>query len=171
MMVTRRIVTICFFRLLECQTAAVQQAAMRLRDVSEKNALPNTIVWASCIHGISCFQSGDFEAARSHFREVAEKRHIFHPQAALLGVAGLALTCEAMGRQGEADEVLGLLQEFAREGGEAASLAVADSCRARVALWRGDLGTAVRLLPPTCPPPDAAAMIYFVDQHTLLRKH
>jgi LuxR family maltose regulon positive regulatory protein len=163
LMVTRRITAIGFLRLLACQTAAVQQAAMRLKDVSEKNTLPNTLVWASYIHGISCFQSGEFESARSHFREVVEKRHIFHRQAALLGVAGLAITCVAMGRQGEADEVLGLLQEFAREGGEAASLAIADSCRARVALWRGDLGTAVRLLPPTWECSDAAAMIYFVE--------
>ncbi len=169
MMVTRRIVTIGFLQLLACQPAAVQQAATRLRDAAEKNSLPNTIVWSSCIHGISCFQSGDFESARSHFMEVAEKRHIFHRQAAVLGLAGLALTCEAMGRQGEADEVLDLLQEFAREDGEAASFAVADSSRARVALWRGDLGTAVRLLPPQQGTPDPAAMIYFVEVPCLTR--
>ncbi len=163
LMVTRRIAAICVIRLLACQTAAAQQATMRLRDVAESNALPNTVLWASFFHGVSCFQSGKFESARSHFREATEKRHMFYRQAALSGLAGLALICEAMGRQGEADDALGLLQEFAREGGEAVSLAIADSCRARVALWRGDLGTAVRLLPPTWGSPDAAAMIYFVE--------
>ncbi|MFT5041980.1 MAG: LuxR family maltose regulon positive regulatory protein [Hyphomicrobiaceae bacterium] len=163
LLVTRWLAATCTLRILACQPAAAQQAAMRIRDVAERNGLPNTVVWASFYQGVPCFQSGEFEAARSHYREVAEKRHFFHRQAALLGIAGLALSCEAMGRHDEADEALDLLQEFAREGGEAASLALADSCRARVALWRGELSTAVRLLPPQQGTPDPADMSYFVE--------
>ena len=163
LMVARRISTICFLHLMACQTAALQQATMRLRAVSEKNALGFTGVWATFIHAISCFESGEFEAARSHFREVTEQRHIFQLQFGMIGLTGLILTCEAMGHQGEADEMLDLLQEFAGEGGGVQSIAIAASCRARVALWRGELGTAIRLLPPTLGPADAAALIYFVE--------
>ena len=67
MMVTRRLATIAFLRLIANQTAAAQQAAMRLGDAAKKSMLPNTMVWPSYLHGVSSFQCGDFEAARSHF--------------------------------------------------------------------------------------------------------
>ena len=163
MMVTRRIATIGFIHLLSCQTAAVRQAAMRLRDAAEKSMLPNTVVWSCYVHGVSCFQSGDFEAAQSHLREVAEQRHILHHHAARSGLAWLALTHEAMEQRDEADGILDLLQEFVRESGDPAGLAIADASRARIALWRGEMEIAARLLPPGTGTPDAAAMVFFME--------
>jgi LuxR family maltose regulon positive regulatory protein len=68
-----------------------------------------------------------------------------------------------MGRRNEVDQTLDLLQEFVRESGDLVSLAIADSCRARVALWRGDPVRASRLLPPHPGTPDPAAMVFFVE--------
>ena len=163
MMVTRRIATIGFIHLLSCQSAAVRQAAMRLRDAAEKSMLPNTVVWSCYIHGVSCFQSGDFEAAQSYLREVSEQRHILHHHAARSGLAWLALTHEAMEQRDEADDILDLLQEFVRESGDPAGLAIADASRARIALWRGEMEIAARLLPPGMGTPDAAAMVFFME--------
>ena len=77
------------------------------------------------------------------FLFAAEKRDICHRKIAVDALAGLVLTYHAMQRPDDAVDTLNLFMKFARGTADPENVAVAESCRARLALMLGDLKSAI----------------------------
>ena len=117
--------------------------AQRLQLVASKISIRNTEAWASYMQACSYLHAGEFEAASGHFADVAKLRYVLEPRAAVDALAGLALSQQLGQFEAEADETVELLQGFSQDLNERLYLSVANSCRARLCLLRGDLTPAL----------------------------
>mgnify|MGYP000022356635 FL=1 len=95
-------------------------------------------LWGRLLVGIASFHAYRFDDAIREFTKIADNRYFIEKRASLDAMAGLAL-CHAM--QGNSDRAEASVDEllgFANEGWAEEHLQAAESCRARVALLRGD---------------------------------
>jgi LuxR family maltose regulon positive regulatory protein len=113
-----------------------------MHTVARHNHNKYTEVWGSYMQGSTFLQAHDLEKAVDHFATVAEQRYIFHIRAAVDALAALSLTRQLMHEPDAAADSLDQLVSFAREKGDPSYIAVADSCRARISLLKGDLPAA-----------------------------
>ena len=84
-------------------------------------------------------------------------------------LAGLALTQALSGQASEADKTLKQLEAFARERGETEYLTVADSCRARVQLLRGELAPAAQWARSLSPSPTPDELFTWLEVPSITR--
>jgi LuxR family maltose regulon positive regulatory protein len=102
-----------------------------------------TEAWSYYMQAAADLHMGKLEAAARGFARAADLRYVLEPMASVDALAGLALTQQLLGLNDEAQATASLLQEFAQGLNERHFLTVAHSCRARLALLRGDLESAV----------------------------
>ena len=88
--------------------------------------------------GCCALQVYDLNAADRYLDLVATNRYIHHTMAAVSGMAGLAWAHQAMQRADRADDVLRDIVALTQETRNPQDLTIADSCRARICLMRGD---------------------------------
>jgi LuxR family maltose regulon positive regulatory protein len=108
-------------------------------------------------------QSYRLDEALQGFRFAAEEREILHRKAAVETLAGLVLTYQAMQRTDDALDAVKQLLEFAQETAEPEHIAVAESCRARLALLRGDLQSANRWAQSFDAEPHAPGALFWLE--------
>ena len=113
-------------------------AAKRMRLAAIDSRIRNHEAWADYFEGFAHLQANELDSAALHFGRTVEKRYIHETRAAIDAFAGLALAQQLMGRQDEAQDTLGLLQQWTVELNDPECLAVADSCNARLSILRGD---------------------------------
>jgi LuxR family maltose regulon positive regulatory protein len=98
--------------------------------------------WLGRVH----YEWNHLEAAREHYAAAVARRDRTHFYPLRGSLQGLALTCQAMGRSGEAVELADSLVELALATRDGEAEENARAFRARLALLQGDLATAVRWL-------------------------
>jgi len=135
---------LCFIHMLDGECLQAFQQGLRLREVSRP--YPNVFAetWGMYAQGNASFQMFDLDAARHHLGLVAENRYWANPRAAVDAMAGLAITCQFMGKPDEADEAMKLAKEYAQWTKNPGHLEVVRSSLARLALLREDLDSALR---------------------------
>ena len=144
MILSRLTFGLCFIHMLDGECLQAFQEGLRLREVCRSNHLVFAKTWAMYVQGNASFQMFDLDAAQHHFSLVVENRYIKNPRAAVDAMAGLAITCQLMGKPDEADETIRLAQEYAEWSKYPGHLEIVRSCQARLALLRGDLDSASR---------------------------
>ena len=117
--------------------------AARLRTVAQRSGIAYTDAWSSYMEACALLHANDLNQAQAHFAKAVKQRYILHSRAAVDALAGLALTRQLQGQAQPAAEILEMLQTFALELSDGQYLAVADSCKARLALLGGDLESAI----------------------------
>ena len=132
-----------FIHLLAGDLTEARLEAERLQHVARKNHLPNAEGWGSYLEACAQLHAHQLESAVNAFVGAAAHRYVLETRAAVDALAGLALTHQLMGRHERASDALDVVQEFAHETNDALTLSVAHSARARVALLRGDLPSAL----------------------------
>ena len=140
---SRLVAGLFFIHLLSGNLFLARTEAERLRTVAKRSDITYTDAWSSYMEACSHFHANEPEKALTHFAEAARQRYILHARAAVDALAGLALTQQFMQQVDAAAESLDLLQTFSLELSDSQYLSVAHSCRARVALLRGDLTSAL----------------------------
>jgi LuxR family maltose regulon positive regulatory protein len=140
---SRLVAGLYFVRQLSGHLVPARSVAQRLRAVARKSRIAYTDAWSWYMEAVTCLQAGDLKPAEELFTAAAGQRYILHSRAAVDALAGLALTRQLAGRADAAEESVTQLQAFALELGDSQYQAVADSCRARLALLRGDPAWAV----------------------------
>jgi LuxR family maltose regulon positive regulatory protein len=115
----------------------------RIQRVARKNHLPNAEGWGSYLEACAQLHAHQLESALNALVGAAAHRYALETRAAVDALAGLALIHQLMGRHERASDALGVLQAFAHETNDALTLSVAHSARARIALLRGDLPSAL----------------------------
>ena len=140
---SRLVAGLFFIHHLSGNLVRARTEAQRLRTVAEKSGIVYTLAWSEFMEACTYLHAHDLEPALKHMDLAVRQRYILHTRAAVDALAGLALTQQLLGRQDEAAATLDMLQSFTLELGEAQYLAVADACRSRLALLRGDLAPAL----------------------------
>jgi LuxR family maltose regulon positive regulatory protein len=163
MMISRQIATISFIHLIAGELEPSAQAAQQLRGVAQHREFIYTDLWGAYLQGSCNFQRFDLEAANIHLASVAEKKYLFHPRGVIDCLAGLAITHWAMQRTDESEITLQEQSFFAQQSGDLYNLVLANSCRARLALLRGDLESAGRWLQAFDETPNVFSMLFFME--------
>ena len=163
MMLSRLTFGLCFIHMLNGEWLQAFQEGLRLGEVSRSNRLAFAETWAMYVQGNASFQMFDLDAARHHFSLVVENRYIANHRAAVDAMAGLAITCQFMGKPDEADETIRLAQEYAKWTKAPGHLEIVRSCQARLALLRGDLDSASRWQRALSETPGNLMMLFFLE--------
>jgi LuxR family maltose regulon positive regulatory protein len=143
---TRWLVTSVYVQIIAGRLAEAEVASRRLEDVASAGRCAYALVWSRYLAGLVALLRNDLEEAIQQFSKSVGQRYIQQLRAAVDSMAGLAYAWEALGRPGEADAAAALLSDYAREREDPDSTTVADACRARLALMRGDVESAVQWL-------------------------
>ena len=143
--------------------------ARRLLDVAREGRLRNTEGWAWHLGALTHLHTLELEEAADHFARAAERRYVLETVASVDSLAGRALTQQLLGRSDEAEETVERLEEFARERDDPGSLSVARSCRARLALLRGERDAAAQWARSFNEAPEPASLFVWVEVPSLTR--
>jgi LuxR family maltose regulon positive regulatory protein len=168
-LLSRLLAVPAMIHLLSGETIAAAGAARRFRYMFERTEIPAAEAWAHYLYGISNLQSGKLDEAREAFGFAADRRAVLHLQAALDAQAALVLANEAAGRSDDATRALDRLFRFAAETNGGQGVLMADSCRARLALLRGDSRSALEWARSTHPDVDVPGMVFWVEVPTVTR--
>ena len=141
--VSRLIAGIAFISQTAGDLDRVKIEARRLRSVAGTSGIAYTEAIGTYIEAWADLQAFDLEQASRNFADAARQRHILHTRSAIDALAGLALTRQLMRRPDDSEQALERLQSFALDLRDPVFLPVASSCRARLALLRGDETSAV----------------------------
>jgi LuxR family maltose regulon positive regulatory protein len=116
-----------------------ETAALQLKKVSQESGLTYADSWSDWMQACCFFHAYDLDKARKHFSAALEHKYIMHTSQAVNCLAGLALTCQAAGREDEATTVTDEMMEFALETKDPNGLVIARSAKARLSTIRGNL--------------------------------
>ena len=136
-------IALAVVHLLGGELARARSAAQRLLSLATESGAANLKIWADYLLACSYRHSGELDGAVRHFAFASSQLRWLWPRRAVDALAGLALAHQLNGRSEEAAEVVSRLRDFATETGDASCQSVTDSCRARIALLRGDRARAV----------------------------
>lgn len=129
-------------------------AAEQLLQLAESRKLMVAAAWGHYILGYAAYERNQLAQARTHFEMVSAQRYFANARAVCEGLAGLALTYQALGQTTEAAKTLQDLHAFALATEDAERIRFAQGLAARLALERGDLDAAKALYPCLTAPPE-----------------
>ena len=138
-------------------------AARKMRSVAKEGGNTEIVAWSDYLLAIAQFQTYRLEEALQSFRLAAEHREIMHRKAAVEAMVGLVLTYQTMQRTDEAADAMKDLLEFARWTADQENVSVAESCRIRLSLLRGDLKSADHWVQPFDAEPHAPSALFWLE--------
>jgi LuxR family maltose regulon positive regulatory protein len=143
--------------------------ALHLREVAERDRIRNTESWGWYLGACAHLHAHDLGPAADHFARAAAQRYVLETRAGVDSLAALALTQQLLGRPSDAEETAGRLDGFARALTDPECLAVARSCRARLALLQGKGDPALRWARSCDESPAPATLFLWVEVPCLTR--
>ena len=120
------------------------QVLHQLQQVADKARLTVSMVIANWLLGRISYEWNQLETAGKHLAEVFENRYGGHYGMVYDSSISLALTYQAQGESGKAEETLDALRKFSLDIGIVERLNDLDSISARLAILNGDLQSALR---------------------------
>ena len=135
---SRLIGGLLFLNIMSADLVEGRMEAERFHALARDSQIPYTEAWGRYMEGCTGLHGLDMAQAVLHFTASSQHRYILHTRAALDGMAGLALAYQMRGETEEAEKAAEKLEAFAQELREPVHLAVAQACRVRIALLRGD---------------------------------
>jgi len=111
----------------------------------ENSQLYLTRAWAHYLLGFLRYEWNQIEEAIYHFNKAMDIRYHFQSRASISNAVGLILAYQAQGLSDKADDILILLEEFARNERHPSLLGLVHSFNARLSLLKGDLQRAISL--------------------------
>jgi len=139
---SRLLASLCIVYQLSGDLGRATRAARKVERLAPVDDVM-TQLWGRLIRGIACFQAYRIEDAITEFSKIADSRYFIEKRASLDAMAGLALSHAMQGRSDRAAAAVDELLGFANESWTEEHWQVAESCRARVALLRGDYRSAL----------------------------
>ncbi len=163
MMLTRWVGAQVFIYLMSGDLKCALPAAQRLGSFGKEGGNVHLLTWAEYLQALALYQSNRLDEALQGFLFAAEKRDICHRKVAVDALAGLVLTYHAMQRTDDAVDTLKLFMKFARGTADPENVAVAESCRARLALMLGDLKSAISWAQSFDAEPHAPSTLFWLE--------
>ena len=166
---SRLVAGLFFAHLMSGDLHHARSSAVHLESVATAGNIEYTKAWSSYMRACTYLHRHELEQAARHFEVAVEQRYILHRIAAVESLAGLALCRQLLGRQGDAEKTIQDLLDFARELGDPVYVDIAQSCRARCDVLRGDATNALVWAGGTSAPPEFAEMFMWMEVPALTR--
>jgi len=163
MMLSRLTFSLGYIHMLDNECLHAFQEGLHLREISRSNRLLFAGTWGMYVQGNASFQMFDLDAASHYFSQVVENRYIANPRTATDAMTGLAITRQLMREPDEADKIMQLAQAYAEWTKYPEHLEIVRSCRARLALLRGDIGSASHWQETLRKTPGTPMMLFFLE--------
>jgi LuxR family maltose regulon positive regulatory protein len=163
------IATLTFMHLICGDLLQARVEAKRMNFVAKKSGISSTEAWSSYMWACTHLHAGDLEKATQHFALAAERRYVLDTMAAVDALAGLALSRQLLLQEEKAAETLDMALKYARETNDPYCLSVAESCRARLSVLRGDLSAAVPWAQSASGMPSAADLFMWLEVPAITR--
>lgn len=160
---SRLVAGLVFAHHLAGEPMQAHREAQRMRVVARKSGIAYTEAWSEYMDAVSFFCVHRLEDALRCFRVAVRQRYILHTRAAVDALAGMVITQQLLRQDAEATGSMEMLQAFVLELGESQYIALADSCRARLAVLQGDLATAFPWARSAHDAPVPAASFYWLE--------
>ncbi|WP_300455697.1 response regulator [Desulfobacula sp.] len=144
MVLSRLRIGLCAIHMLDGEWRQAFAEGLKLMALSRSNHLAFAEAWAMHVLGNASLQMFDLEAAQHYFSQAVKHPYIKHHRATVDDMTGLAMIHQLMGQPAEADETMKQAQAHAQRTKDPGNVEIAHSCSARLALLRGDLGSAAR---------------------------
>ena len=141
----------------------------QLLAIGKKNNNKHTLAWASFWLASVHFQQKNLREAIHHFQFTVENRYALLSRAAMDSLCGLALSYQAINRTDKVKETVDLLMEFAISTRSSENINLANSIRARLSLFRGDVASAVLQIQAIDPTFDAGIMLFWIELPQMTR--
>lgn len=141
---SRLIAGLFFVRYLSGDQIQARTEARRLRTLAKRSGIAYTKGWSDYMEACTYLLANRLSEAAEGFSVVAGQRYVLNSRPAVDAIAGLALTRQLMHQDDAAREALYLLWEFSEQHHDPVHLSIANSCRARLALLRGELDWALQ---------------------------
>ena len=154
---------LCFLYMLEGDYLKAFQEAMRLKRVGRSNHLVSAEAWSIYVQGNTSFQMFDLDTAHHQFGLIAGNPYTTNTRAAVDAMAGLSITLQLMGKADQADEAMRSAHRFADWTKDPVNSEIVRSCRARLALLRNDLDSALRWQRSLGESPGTPLMLFFLE--------
>ena len=135
-----------FIYMLSGELQKVLSLSLKLDNSAKERDYIFTELWVYYIKSYVYFNSCNFEKAIEYMSFIEKNKYIMHTKVSLYAMAGLALSYQMSKKTKEADDTLIELYDYAYESDNPDNLSVADSCKARVLLLRGDLNYPLKWL-------------------------
>ena len=168
-LLSRLIAGLIFIYLIIGELLLARAAAQHLLKVSKQHNMRLTEGWSYYFLACSHLHTGELEAASQYFEQASKLQYVLEPRAAVDALAGLALTQQLMGLTDKATDSCLRLELFASEMQAPIYLPVAQSCRSRLAVLRGDLASAAAWCRSTDESPEFAELWMWLETPLLTR--
>lgn len=160
---TRLVFGLSFVHALSGHWPESLKAAIHLMEFTRPKNLSYALAWSHYMQGNASLQMANFQDADRSFGKVFDMRYIKNLRAVIDALAGHALCLQIQGRATEANERLDEATEFAHWTGDPLHLDVIESCRARIALLKGNKDAAARWLASRQDKPDFPVRMFFLE--------
>ncbi|KPK04238.1 MAG: hypothetical protein AMJ56_17815 [Anaerolineae bacterium SG8_19] len=158
-----------FIHILSSESNKAIQVTLQMRDVVARSGTAYIATWIPYLQALVHYGCNNLKAAAERFAKLVENRYAVHTRAAIDGLAGLALTHQALGQTDKANSVMSQLFEFALQLRDPSYASIARSFQARLWLLQGDLESAVRWQETAELEFDAGLMFYWLEVPRLTR--
>ncbi len=160
---TKLLGSLIFCHLLSGELMEAAYVTQRVQDMVKDDNNLYLNAWASYLDGNIHYAWNDLENAARCFDFAVKNRYVLHTAAAVDSLAGLALTCQALGQPNSANAAMAQLHDFTQEINSPAYFTVACSCQARLSLLQGDLASALRWIKMADLNTDRGVMFYWLE--------
>jgi LuxR family maltose regulon positive regulatory protein len=155
--------SLIFIYLLSGELTEAARVTQQVQDMVAKSNNAYVKAWVSYLLANVHYYWNDLENASRHLAKAVEYRYNLYSRTAIDSLAGLTLTCQALGQPDRAGDTMALLLEFARETNDPIYIDVARSCQAHLALLQGDMLSAGRWLQTADLTSNAPVMFYWLE--------
>ena len=164
----RVLVSLVWIHIISGELTVASRLNKQFRDIAMDGGMADFITWASYNQGIIHFCRNELDEAIHHLGQASKLGHLVLRRASTDCMAGLSLAYQATRQTEKADAALESLFEYIRPFNDPALFEVADSCRKRLALMKGETGTKPVMMDQT-QTPDAAAMVFWLEVPVITR--
>jgi LuxR family maltose regulon positive regulatory protein len=152
--ITRLQVTLVYIHIISADLERALLTNKELYDFSRQNKYLYANMWSLYLNGLIYFYQSKFGEAVQYFQEALSKKYLLHTRAVVDGMTGLALAYQHMLRDDLADHTIKRLVDYTASLEDPGYTMIAQSCRIRISILRGDIKTALSLWHQDSPPLD-----------------
>ncbi len=160
---SRLIAGLLFIHYLSGNLIQARREARRLRTLAQRSHIAYTQGWGIYMEACTHLQTNQLDEASGGFSDATGRRHTLDLRLAADTMAGLALTQQLKRQDDAAREAMDLLRAFAEEHNDPGIVSIADSCRVRLALLRGELDWALQWADSFDAMPAAVELVLWVE--------
>ncbi|MCO4815323.1 MAG: hypothetical protein KC454_11450 [Flavobacteriales bacterium] len=155
--------SLTFVHLLSGQLRSTLDTAVQMQMFTEKIGATFLINWSFYLQALANFQLFQLEKAYDHFAVISDKHYILDTMAVFDSKVSLALIHQLNGKSKEANKLIAIAIDYAKEIGDPLSLLLVQSAQSRIALLQGDIQSAFQWIDTFNEPPSFAGMFFWQE--------